>query len=218
MIGKFKQNLIAGLSLVAVTSLPGVAYASCENFLKDLETTSAGPSYKKDPETGQLKSLLFVGESSFLANKTSLVSKAKDKAFMKAKAKFTKFMKSNFSTSDLAKELTNQDQITDQNGNTAGVVEEMSTTLKSMQENASEVLSGIVALAECVDVEQKQVMVQAGWKPETARFAADAKQTIKKEVARGDAPVKADSGSFAAPSKAVGVKSSYHKSRMADDF
>jgi len=68
------------------------------------------------------------------------------------------------------------------------------------------------------------VMVQAGWKPELSAAAADAKQTIKKEVARGDAPVTASGGNSGSgngatsTSKVTGVTGYSKKSKIADDF
>ncbi len=93
--------------------------------------------------------------------------------------------------------------------------------VETMGSATESVLSGIVVLGEC-DKEQKIVMVVAGWKPELSAAAADAKQTIKKEVARGDAPVSGSgsgSGSGAkTTSKVTGVKSYSKKSKIADDF
>ena len=53
---------------------------------------SFGVSYKKDPETGKIRAFLMVGEV-IIAPKSSLVRKAKKKAFMNAKAEFSRFMK-----------------------------------------------------------------------------------------------------------------------------
>jgi len=210
-------------SLLFFSASSTAVFASCEDFLNEFETTSLGVSYKKDPETGSIRAFLMSGEASFLAPKSSLVRKAKKKAFMMAKAEFTRFMKEDFAAADLTSDLTNQIENTDSDGNTSGQVEEISSMVETMASSTESVLSGIVVLGECVDKEQKLVMVVAGWKPELSAAAADAKQTIKKEVARGDAPVSASQGSGSgsgakSTSKVTGVKSYSKKSKIADDL
>jgi hypothetical protein len=220
-MGKKVTRLALATTLFATIPVAG-AYASCDGFMDEFETTSLGISYKKDPETGSIRAFLMSGEASFLAPKSSLVRKAKKKAFMMAKAEFTRFMKEDFAAADLTSDLTNQIENTDSDGNTSGQVEEISSMVETMASSTESVLSGIVVLGECVDKEQKLVMVVAGWKPELSAAAADAKQTIKKEVARGDAPVSGSgsgSGSGAkSTSKVTGVKSYSKKSKIADDF
>jgi hypothetical protein len=220
-MGKKVTRLALATTLFATIPVAG-AYASCDGFMDEFETTSLGISYKKDPDTGSMRAFLMSGEASFLAPKSSLVRKAKKKAFMMAKAEFTRFMKEDFAAADLTSDLTNQIENTDSDGNTSGQVEEISSMVETMASSTESVLSGIVVLGECVDKEQKLVMVVAGWKPELSAAAADAKQTIKKEVARGDAPVSGSgsgSGSGAkSTSKVTGVKSYSKKSKIADDF
>jgi len=221
-IGKKVTRLALAATLFATIPVAG-AYASRDGFMDEFETTSLGISYKKDPETGSIRAFLMSGEASFLAPKSSLVRKAKKKAFMMAKAEFTRFMKEDFAAADLTSDLTNQIENTDSDGNTSGQVEEISSMVETMASSTESVLSGIVVLGECVDKEQKLVMVVAGWKPELSAAAADAKQTIKKEVARGDAPVSASQGSGSgsgakSTSKVTGVKSYSKKSKIADDF
>ena len=220
-MGKKVTRLALATTLFATIPVAG-AYASCDGFMDEFETTSLGISYKKDPETGSIRAFLMSGEASFLAPKSSLVRKAKKKAFMRAKAEFTRFMKEDFVAADLATDLSNSIQTTDQDGNTSGTEEEISSMVETMGSSTESVLSGIVVLGECVDKEDKIAIVLAGWKPELSAAAADAKQTIKKEVARGDAPVSGSgsgSGSGAkSTSKVTGVKSYSKKSKIADDF
>jgi len=220
-MGKKVTRLALATTLFATIPVAG-AYSSCDGFMDEFETTSLGISYKKDPETGSIRAFLMSGEASFLAPKSSLVRKAKKKAFMMAKAEFTRFMKEDFAAADLTSDLTNQIENTDSDGNTSGQVEEISSMVETMASSTESVLSGIVVLGECVDKEQKLVMVVAGWKPELSAAAADAKQTIKKEVARGDAPVSGSgSGSGSgtkSTSKVTGVKSYSKKSKIASDF
>jgi hypothetical protein len=225
MIGR-SFSKISNIFLVAliccIVSAKG-AYANCDAFMDDFETTSLGVSYKKDPETGAIRAFLMVGEASFLAPKSSLVRKAKKKAFMRAKGEFSRFMKEGFSAADLVSDLTNSIETTDQDGNTSGTVEEMSSMVETMGSGTESVLSGIVVLGECVDKTQKIAIVLAGWKPELSAAAADTKQTIKKEVARGDAQVSNSSSNGgntggSKTSKINEVEGYSKKSKIADDF
>jgi hypothetical protein len=226
MIGslKFKVTCLALVSIVATSFAPRFAYASCVEFLDQIETVSTGISYKTDPNTGKIRAILMVGESGFLAPKSSLVRKAKKKAFMRAKAGFVLFMKEKFVASDLLSDLTNESSTTDQESNTSSTIEEISALVETMDSSGASVLSGIVVLGECVDIEQKKVMVQAGWKAELSAAAADAKQTIKKEVARSDKSVTTTGGvsgsssSNSSTSKAAGVTGYSKRSKIADDF
>ena len=218
---KFKLAVIAVAGILGLSA--GNAFANCDAFMEEFETTSLGISYKKDPETGAIRAFLMSGEANFLAPKSSLVRKAKKKAFMRAKAEFTRFMKEDFVAADLVSDLTNSIETTDQDGNTSGTVEEMSSMVETMGSATESVLSGIVVLGECVDKTEKIAIVLAGWKPELSAAAADAKQTIKKEVARGDAPVSSSGnnssgGGNKSTSKINEVKSYSKKSSIAKDF
>ena len=225
MTGKFVLRFkLAVIAVVGILSLyAGNAFANCDAFMEEFETTSLGISYKKDPETGAIRAFLMSGEANFLAPKSSLVRKAKKKAFMRAKAEFTRFMKEDFVAADLVSDLTNSIETTDQDGNTSGTVEEMSSMVETMGSATESVLSGIVVLGECVDKTEKIAIVLAGWKPELSAAAADAKQTIKKEVARGDAPVSSSGNNSSgsgnkSTSKINEVKSYSKKSSIAKDF
>ena len=218
---KFKLAVIAVAGILSLSA--GNAFANCDAFMEEFETTSLGISYKKDPETGAIRAFLMSGEANFLAPKSSLVRKAKKKAFMRAKAEFTRFMKEDFVAADLVSDLTNSIETTDQDGNTSGTVEEMSSMVETMGSATESVLSGIVVLGECVDKTEKIAIVLAGWKPELSAAAADAKQTIKKEVARGDASVSSSGnnssgGGNKSTSKINEVKSYSKKSSIAKDF
>ena len=225
MTGKFGLKFkLAVIAVAGILGLPaGKAFANCDAFMEEFETTSLGISYKKAPETGAIRAFLMSGEANFLAPKSSLVRKAKKKAFMRAKAEFTRFMKEEFVAADLVSDLTNSIETTDQDGNTSGTVEEMSSMVETMGSATESVLSGIVVLGECVDKTEKIAIVLAGWKPELSEAAADAKQTIKKEVARGDAPVSSSGnnssgGGNKSTSKINEVKSYSKKSSIAKDF
>ena len=199
------RKLLAILvSLLFFSASSTAAFASCEDFLSEFETTSLGVSYKKDPETGRITALMMMGEANFLSPKSSLVRKAKKKALMNAKAEFVRFMKEDFSAADLTADLTNSIEKTDQDGNTTGAVEEISSMAEMMASSAESVISGIVVLGECVDKDEKVALVLAGWKPELSAAAADAKQATSNPTPTATSTASASSGQTAAASNASG--------------
>jgi len=89
MIGRMGQK-VKGLTIAAVLmgTVPITsAYASCDGFTDEFETTSLGISYKKDPETGSIRAFLMSGEASFIAPKSSLVRKAKKKSLYESESR-----------------------------------------------------------------------------------------------------------------------------------
>ena len=146
-----RRFLAVLISFLFFSAFSTAVFASCDDFLNEFETTSLGVSYKKDPETGRITALMMMGEANFLSPKSSLVRKAKKKALMNAKAEFVRFMKEDFSAADLTADLTNSIENTDQDGNTTGAVEEISSMAEMMSSSAESVISGIVVLGDCVD-------------------------------------------------------------------
>ena len=219
-LGKVSRFLAILIVFFPFLSMATLAKADCSGFAADAGQTF-GVSLKRDPETRKVLGFYMVGEASFIAPKSSLVRKAKKKAFNNGKADFVRFMKEDFVATDLMSDLTNTIETTDNDGNTSGTAEEISSMVETMASNSSAVLSGIVPLGECVDVDSKLVMVQAGWKPELSEVAADAKQNIKKSVAKGDASVDGTATSETKPaldSKIKSVDGYSLKSKNADDF
>lgn len=195
---RFLAILVSFLFFSASSS---AVFASCDDFLNEFETTSLGVSYKKDPETGRITALMMMGEANFLSPKSSLVRKAKKKALMNAKAEFVRFMKEDFSAADLTADLTNSIETTDQDGNTSGAVEEISSMTEMMASSAESVISGIVVLGECVDKSEKVAMVLAGWKPELSTAAADAKQASSNPTPSSSNSASASDGQAGAASR-----------------
>ena len=70
-------------------------------------------------------------------------------------------MKEDFVATDLISDLTNTIETTDSDGNTTGTAEEINAMVETMASNSSAVLSGIVVLGECVDVDE--VGDGSGW-------------------------------------------------------
>ena len=223
MIGrhsKLSRFLLISIVFFPIISVATLVQADCSSFAEDVGQTF-GVSLKRDPETRRVLGFFMVGEASFIAPKSSLVRKAKKKAFNNGKADFVRFMKEDFVATDLISDLTNTIETTNSDGNTSGTAEEISAMVETMASNSSAVLSGIVVLGECVDVDRKLVMVQAGWKPELSEVAADAKQNIKSSVAKGDASVDGSSISETTTpldNKIEAVDGYSLKSKNADDF
>jgi hypothetical protein len=196
-----RRFLAVLVSFLFFSASSSAVFASCDDFLNEFETTSLGVSYKKDPETGRITALMMMGEANFLSPKSSLVRKAKKKALMNAKAEFVRFMKEDFSAADLTADLTNSIESTDQDGNTTGAVEEISSMAEIMSSSAESVISGIVVLGECVDKSEKVAMVLAGWKPELSTAAADAKQASSNPTPSASNSASASDGQAGAASR-----------------
>ena len=162
------------------------------------------------------------GESSFITPKRSLIANARRKAELDARRSYAEFLKSDFDAETIAVDLLETEQTTDQNGNSSGTAKELASTLNVMRQNTSATLSGIVKLDECVSQEGKYVLVQLGWKPSTSAAAADAKQTMNADIARGDQGDQSGQNSSSAkakPTSTLTPAEGYRKkSSLADDF
>jgi len=170
-------------------------------------------------DNGKLRALLMYGEGNFLVPKRSLIAEARRKAELTARRAYAEFLKSDFDASTVAADLMESEQNTDQDGNTSGNVRELASTLNVMRQNTQATLSGIVKLDECVSTEGKYVLVQLGWKPATSAAAADAKQTMNADIARGDQSSQDPSAAKTkSTSSATTAKGYRKKSSMADDF
>ena len=170
-------------------------------------------------EDGKVRAILMYGESSFLFPKRSLIADARRSAELKARRAFAEFLKSNFDAETVAADLTETQQSTDVNGNTSGTATELASQLNMMRQNSKATLSGIVKLDECVDTEEKYLLVQLGWKPSMSAGAADSKQAMESHIANGDQEERASPGASAVPMSKLDPTEGYRKkSSLADDF
>jgi len=216
MSGKvFKSCLVGGL--MAMTSLsPGASFASCVEFAKEADAIEG--AIPKFDDNGKLRAIVMYADASFLAPKRSLISKARRKAELKAKRAFSEWMKESFKSETLAADMMEQEEVTDQDGNTQGKVSELETQINIMRSNTSAVLSGLVKLDECVDTKQKFLIVQLGWKASLSEAAADTKQKINSEVKRGDQGSASNATSSGRTSKITPSKGYRKKSTLKDGF
>lgn len=194
--------------------------ADCSQFEADAEAyEGVVPKFNGD---GSLRALLMYGEGTFLFPKRSLIAEARRKAELTARRSYAEFLKSDFDAETVAVDLLETEQVTDENGNTAGIAKELASTLNVMRQNTSATLSGIVKLDECVSQEGKYVLVQLGWKPSTSAAAADAKHTMNVDIARGDQGDQSGQNSSSAkakPTSTLKPAEGYRKkSSLADDF
>jgi hypothetical protein len=194
--------------------------ADCSQFEADAEAyEGVVPKFDGD---GNLRALLMYGEGTFLFPKRSLIAEARRKAELTARRAYAEFLKSDFDAATVAEDFVQTEQVTDESGNTAGIAIELTSTLNEMRQNTQATLSGIVKLDECVSQEGKYVLVQLGWKPSTSAAAADAKQTMNNDIARGDESEQSNQDSSGAKAKPASsltpVKGYRKKSSLADDF
>ena len=178
------------ITLLILLSLSSFSYANgCAEF--EAEAESFEGVVPRFDENGRLRTLLMYGEGSFLTPKRSIINDARRKAELSAKRSYAEFLKSNFNSETLSQNLIQTAQVTNQKGETAGYAEELSTTLDNMKSSSTAVLSGIVKLDECVNEEEKYVLVAMGWKPSTSQAATDVKvamaTTSGKNLNAGDA-------------------------------
>ena len=88
-------------------------------------------------------------------------------------------MKQDLQSDSVIAEMMEQEESTDETGNTSGKVKELATQIDVMRSSSDAVLSGIVKLDECVDTTEKYVLVTLGWKPDLSKAAAKAKASAK---------------------------------------
>jgi len=158
------------LFLLGYIIFPSLVHASgCDEYEAEaLAISGVVPRFNDD---GSVRSILLHGEATFLTSKRSLINAARTTAELSAKQALSSFLNESVSAAQKATSLLEQAEITDQDGNTEGKALELATVIESMQSNTSAVMKGIVKLDECVDVDEKYVLVTLGWKPETKRTA-----------------------------------------------
>ncbi len=176
---------VATLGLIAFWPIHAFASETCAAYEAEAEAYSGVvPKFNED---GSLRALLMYGEGTFLTPKRSLIADARRKAELRARQAYAEFLKSDFDSQTLAKDLVETSQTTSQDGQTVGNATELSSTLTQMRNNASATLTGIVKLDECVDVDQKYVLVTLGWKPSMSQAAAAANTQMNTPTPAGGA-------------------------------
>ena len=164
------------LTLCLLLATQNETYASCAQFEAEAEAVSG--VVPKFDENGKLRAIVTYGEATFLTPKRSLISSARQKAELNAKKAFSAWMEESLSSESVVADMVETAQATNQDGETVGYAKELETQVNVMRSNTSAVLSGLVKLDECVDTEQKYILVELGWKPSLSSSAANAKKAM----------------------------------------
>ena len=211
-----KLNILS--LLLAVFAVSGTAIAgSCDDYLKDNGATSGVvPNFTED---GKIRSFSIFAEQSFLVPKRSLINKARRQAEMKGKRDFSEWIKTKIQAGTLNEELLEQTEKTTADGKTSGSVEEVTKYADVIGAQTDSVLSGIIKLDECMDPEEKAIMVRMGWKASLSEAAADTRATIDNSVARGESGQTSEGSAPSSSGAKVKNSTGYRaKSKYADDF
>lgn len=207
-----RSLLVTGLVFLGVGHGAIAEAGPCDEFQAEAEAFSgAVPHFNDD---GSLRSLSLYADASFLAPKRSLVAKARQKAELRAKRAFAEWMKQDLQSETLVTDMMEQVEKTNADGTTLGSVTEVSQQIDIIRTNAQAVLSGVTKIDECMDPDQKVVIVQMGWKPAFSAAAASAKEAAATGGEGGESgptlePVKTK----VAPAEGYRVRSS-----LKDDF
>lgn len=184
-------TLTFSAAVAAFLGFVSVAHADCAAFTANAQAAPGGAVPRLDAD-GKLVSIVVYGEGTFLAPTRSLIGKARSRAEMDAKRAFVEWIEGdNFSAEEETQEMMETVRVTNQEGETAGLAQEISTSLEAMRSNTGATISGLAKLDECVDTNEKFVMVELGWKPEFSTAARDAAATLP--------------GSASAPAASVGT-------------
>ena len=160
-------------ALILATTLlcasPAALAAQCSEYLAEAELIEG--AVPKLTEDGKIRAIVVYGEASFLAPKSSLISKARTTAELKAKRAFSEWLRSDVSASTKASSALDQTETTDQLGQTTGLVTELTSVIETMSANSDATIEGLTKLDECVDIEHRVLYVQLGWRPDLVRAA-----------------------------------------------
>jgi curli biogenesis system outer membrane secretion channel CsgG len=125
-------------------------------------------------ENGQLVSVSIYGEGTFITPKRSLIANARKHAELQAKSFLSAFFKEQIERDTLHQSLMESAELTTGDGTTEAYAVELKRTADYISANSSAVLSGIVKLDECVDTDEKYILVRMGWKPNFVTHAQQA--------------------------------------------
>jgi hypothetical protein len=172
-----KSMLLVLFGVLSFQSMASSADDGCAVYEAEAEAFSGVvPKFNED---GTLRALLMYGEGTFLTPKRSLIADARRKAEMRARQAYAEFLKSDFDSQTLAQDLVTTAQATNQDGETVGSATELSSTLTQMRNNASATMTGVVKLDECVNTQEKYVLVTLGWKPAMSQAAAASRRQMR---------------------------------------
>lgn len=171
MIGNIRFALRAGVAALVIGATTSSVAASCADML--IESASGVGIHVRLSDVGEVEAIFSTGEGNFLAPKRSLINKARTAATLDAKRSFSAWLAEAVAGGTVASSLLEQVETTDQDGMTAGTASEITQIGESMASSTANVLSGLVKLDECVDTDEKYVLVELGWKPSLSEAARE---------------------------------------------
>lgn len=150
--------------------------ASCDEYLREAESVSG--AVPRFTDAGQVEAIMAYGESTFFANKASLISTARKKAELDAKRNFSNWLNESVAAETTAQSMLEQVEATNERGETAGVAVELTRVIDTMRSNSSATIEGMTKLDECVDTDKGIVLVTFGWKPGLTDIASNQDNAI----------------------------------------
>lgn len=167
----FMKTKFAGAVVAVALSSQAYAQSPCDAMAAEADAISgAVPKF----ENGQLVSVSMYGESTFISAKRSLIASARTEAEMRAKSSLSAFFEEQIARNTLAESLMESAELTSADGSTEAYAVELKRTSDYISSNSSAVLRGVVKLDECVDTDEKYILVRMGWKPSFAEQAQQA--------------------------------------------
>ena len=182
-------KLLIVLSLLLQLAYSSLVHAkeSIENNYDYVENSAkaSDPVYQ-DPtgvrvefyHDGTIKSIKSLGESELQFGDHKDIRQAIKKATMRAKAGISKFMKESIKSNDVADEIS--DTISNQSitGNTDATKETLESSIETLQNSSSAILSGVITLSQDIKREERYVTVLVGIKKETIEIASEISSRI----------------------------------------
>lgn len=187
------------------------AASDCSEYLREAKLIEG--AVPKLTDDGRIRAIVIYGESSFLAPKASLISKARTTAELKAKRAFSDWLRLDVAFSTKASLALEKTEATNERGETVGLATELTTIIETLSSNSDVTIEGLTKLDECVDTEQKIIYVQMGWRPDLAKAA--------RGVSDGSSVVDDQQGSTteARPPSLINEAAGYRKrSNLKDSF
>ena len=216
MIGRTRRPNVTRLSFAFWLLFASFSFADCIALEEEAKSGSDGV-YARLNTDGGVEAVIALGEGSFLAPKRSLIKKAKITAELSAKRVFSNWLRESVAGGTTSASLMESVEETNVKGETTGLSTEITQIGEFMASSTSSVLSGLVKLDECVDVEQKYVLVELGWKPELSAAAESVVKDISgnsKSRLQENAGDQLEGGS----TKINPAKGYRKKSTLKDDF
>ena len=192
------------------------ALADCSLLEAEAKTAPNGV-FVRLSDFGSVEAIVALGEGNFLAPKRSLINKARISAELSAKRVFASWLEEAVAGGTVASSLLEQVEETDQNGETSGTAMEITRIGETMASATAAILSGLIKLDECVDTEQKYILVELGWKPELSK-AANSVQSEMVSNQGSNVATSASDVNAGSTSKIVPADGYRKKSKLKDDF